>query len=68
MLCDKFEFRMWNIRLNDICIMNKSSYSKGWWKFINYLNTKNIIKGKINEIKYLNPMKALYLVGLKSRE
>ncbi|WP_295723214.1 restriction endonuclease subunit S [uncultured Methanobrevibacter sp.] len=42
--------------LNDICILNKSSYSKkDDWKFINYLDTKNIIKGKINEIKYLNP-------------
>ncbi len=42
--------------LNDICILNKSSYSKkDDWKFINYLDTKNITKGKINEIKYLNP-------------
>ena len=44
--------------LKDICEINKSSYSKEEsWKFFNYLDTKNIIKGKIEKIKFLSPLK-----------
>lgn len=43
-------------KLKDICELNYSSYSKNEnWDFFNYLDTKNIIKGKIIEIKFLNP-------------
>ena len=42
--------------IRDICEINASSYSKkDNWNFFNYLDTKNIIKGEINEIKYLDP-------------
>ena len=42
--------------INELCELNSSSYSKkDNWEFINYLDTKNIIKGEINEIKYLDP-------------
>ena len=42
--------------IREICDINSSSYSKkDNWKFFNYLDTKNIIKGEINEIKYLDP-------------
>ena len=44
------------IEIRDICDINKSSYSKKEsWSFFNYLDTKNITRGKIDEIKYLNP-------------
>ena len=43
--------------LSDICKLNNESYSKkDNWDFFNYLDTKNITKGKIDEIKYLNPL------------
>ena len=42
--------------IRDICKINDSSYSrKDNWSFFNYLDTKNITKGEINEIKYLDP-------------
>ena len=42
--------------IRDICKINDSSYSKkDNWNFFNYLDTKNITKGEINEIKYLDP-------------
>ena len=42
--------------INELCKINSSSYSKKEnWEFINYLDTKNIIKGEINEIKFLDP-------------
>ena len=42
--------------IRDICKINGSSYSKkDNWNFFNYLDTKNITKGEINEIKYLDP-------------
>ena len=42
--------------IRDICEINASSYSKkDNWNYFNYLDTKNIIKGEINEIKYLDP-------------
>lgn len=49
------EFDSYEIR--DICDINNSSYSpKESWSFFNYLDTKNITKGKIDEIKYLDPL------------
>ena len=48
-------YEMFEIR--DICDINNSSYSKREsWSFFNYLDTKNITKGKIDEIKYLDPL------------
>ena len=48
-------YEMFEIR--DICYINNSSYSKREsWSFFNYLDTKNITKGKIDEIKYLDPL------------
>ncbi len=42
--------------IREICKINASSYSKkDNWDFFNYLDTKNITKGEINEIKHLNP-------------
>ncbi|WP_295114533.1 restriction endonuclease subunit S [uncultured Methanobrevibacter sp.] len=42
--------------IRDICKINGLSYSKkDNWNFFNYLDTKNITKGEINEIKYLDP-------------
>ena len=49
------EFDSYEIR--DICDINNPSYSpKESWSFFNYLDTKNITKGKIDEIKYLDPL------------
>ncbi|WP_296875386.1 restriction endonuclease subunit S [uncultured Methanobrevibacter sp.] len=42
--------------INELCEINSSNYSKkDNWDFINYLDTKNIIKGEINEIKLFDP-------------
>ena len=44
--------------IGEICKINSSTYSKNdKWDFINYLDTKNIIKGEINEIKVYNSKK-----------
>ena len=41
--------------LKDICKTNQSNYSKSdKWTFINYLDTGNITKNKIDEIQYIN--------------
>ena len=41
--------------LKDICKANQSNYSKSdKWTFINYLDTGNITKNKIDEIQYIN--------------
>ena len=43
------------IRLGDICITNKNSYSsKDNWKFVNYLDTGSLTKNKITELQYIN--------------
>ena len=50
---DSYELK----EIRDICDINCSSYSqKESWNFFNYLDTKNITKGKIDEIKYLDPL------------
>ena len=42
--------------INELCEINSSNYSKkDNWDFINYLDTKNIIKGEINEIQLFDP-------------
>ena len=42
--------------INELCEINSSNYSKNDnWEFIHYLDTKNIIKGEINEIQLLDP-------------
>ena len=42
--------------INELCEINSSNYSKkDNWNFINYLDTKNIIKGEINEIQLFDP-------------
>ena len=42
--------------INELCKINGSNYSKkDNWDFINYLDTKNIIKGEINEIQLFDP-------------
>lgn len=41
--------------LKDICKTNQSNYSKSdKWTFINYLDTGNITKNKIDEVQYIN--------------
>ncbi len=43
------------IRLGDICITNKQSYSpKDNWEFANYLDTGNLTENKITELQYIN--------------
>ena len=43
------------IRLGDICITNKNSYSsKDNWKFVNYLDTGSLTENKITELQYIN--------------
>ena len=43
------------IRLGDICVTNKNSYSsKDNWKFVNYLDTGSITENKITELQYIN--------------
>lgn len=43
------------IRLGDICLTNKSSYSsKDNWKFVNYLDTGSLTENKITELQYIN--------------
>ena len=43
------------IRLGDICVTNKNSYSsKVNWKFVNYLDTGSITENKITELQYIN--------------
>lgn len=43
------------IRLGDICITNKNSYSsKDNWKFVNYLDTGSLTENKIMELQYIN--------------
>jgi type I restriction enzyme S subunit len=44
------------IKLGNVCEINKSSYSKNdSWEFINYLDTGNITENQIDEIKYIVP-------------
>ncbi len=43
------------IRLGDICITNKNSFSsKDNWKFVNYLDTGSLTENKITELQYIN--------------
>lgn len=43
------------IRLGDICLINKNSYSsKDNWKFVNYLDTGSLTENKITELQYIN--------------
>ncbi len=43
------------IRLGDIIETNKNTYSsKEQWSFVNYLDTGNIVKNKIDEIQYID--------------
>ena len=43
------------IRLGDICLTNKNSYSsKDNWKFVNYLDTGSLTENKITELQYIN--------------
>lgn len=43
------------IRLGDIMETNKKTYSsKEQWSFVNYLDTGNIVKNKIDEIQYID--------------
>lgn len=43
------------IRLGDIVKINRSTYSaKEKWKFVNYLDTGNIVANTINEIQYID--------------
>ena len=43
------------IRLGDICITNKNSYSsKDNWEFVNYLDTGSLTENKITELQYIN--------------
>ena len=43
------------IRLGDICVTNKNSYSsKDNWKFVNYLDTGSLTENKITELQYIN--------------
>lgn len=43
------------IRLGDICITNKNSYSsKDNWKFVNYIDTGSLTENKIMELQYIN--------------
>lgn len=49
-------FSEWKeVKLGDVCDVNKSSYSvSDNWEFINYLDTGNITENKIASIQYLN--------------
>lgn len=43
------------IRLGDICVTNKNSYSsRDNWKFVNYLDTGSLTENKITELQYIN--------------
>ena len=43
------------VRLGDICRTNRYTYSlKENWSFVNYLDTGNITKNKIDEIQYID--------------
>ena len=43
------------IRLGDICVTNKNSYSpKDNWKFVKYLDTGSLTENKITELQYIN--------------
>ncbi len=43
------------VRVGDICVVNKSSYSpKEKWKYVNYLDTGNITNNRIDEIQYID--------------
>ena len=43
------------IRLGDICVKNKNSYSsRDNWKFVNYLDTGSLTENKITELQYIN--------------
>ncbi len=48
--------REWKeVRLGDICNINKNSYSStDNWRFINYLDTGNITENRIDKIQYLD--------------
>lgn len=51
-----FRFNYTIKEINELCEINSSNYSKkDNWDFINYLDTKNIIKGEINEIQLFDP-------------
>ena len=43
------------VRLGDICRTNRYTYSlKENWSFVNYLDTGNITKNKIDKIQYID--------------
>ena len=50
------EFDSYEIRRISHDIKSSSYSPKESWDFFNYLDTKNITKGKIDEIKYLDPL------------
>lgn len=53
------------IRLGDICITNKNSYSsKDNWKFVNYLDTGSLTKIKLRSYSISTLKRIRFQVGL----